>query len=144
MSKKGKAKSHWQSPSKKRKRYEWVEPRNAVENEEEAPIQDATERNEFVSSAYAGFEDEEEDNSIPYTPFVASTTGSNQAPPLVQHNSVPDTEPFVADIIQNPAKNRAKNPAKKAKVVQPASIPAKNTQSKVVAPSANTRSKRRL
>ena len=98
MSKKGKAKSHWQSPSKKRKRYEWVEPRNTVENEEEAPvedeeeapveneeeapIEDATKRDEFVSSAYAGFEDEEEDNSIPYTPFVASTTGSNQAPPL--------------------------------------------------------------
>ena len=78
MSKKGKAKSHWQSPSKKRKRYEWVEPRNVVENEEEAPaqeeapIQDATERDEFVSSAYAGFEEEEEDNYVPYTPFVAS------------------------------------------------------------------------
>ena len=73
-------------------------------------------------------------------PFVASATGSNQAPPLVQHNSVPDTEPFVADIIQNPAKN----PDKKAKVVQPTSIPAKNTRSKVVAPSSNTRSKKRL
>ena len=118
-----------------------MEPRNAVENEEEAsiqeeaPIHDPTERDEFVSSAFAGFQDEEEDNSVPYTPFVASATGSNQAPPLVQHNSDPDTDPFVADIIQNPAKN----PAKKAKkVVQPTSIPAKNTRSKVVAPSSNT------
>ena len=105
MSKKGKAKSHWQSPSKKRKRYEWVESRNAVENEEEAsvqeeaPIHDPIERDEFVSSAYPGFEDEEEDNFVPYMPFVASASGSNQAPPLVKDNSVPDTEPFAADII---------------------------------------------
>ena len=60
MSKKGKAKSQWQSPSKKRKRYEWVEARIVVEIEEEAPVQDEqfedeTEREEFVSSACAGF-----------------------------------------------------------------------------------------
>ena len=108
--------------------------------EGEASVHDQ-EGEEFLSEACAGFEDypsvpEREPFQSQQQDFVASATGSNRAPTPTQDTSVPE-------IIHVPAKNPARN-KKAKKVVQPTSIPAKNTRSKVVAPSSNTRSKRRV
>ncbi|KAE8791565.1 hypothetical protein D1007_34023 [Hordeum vulgare] len=68
--------------------------------------------------------------------FVASASRSNQG-------ATPTPDTSVPEITRVPAKNPARKEQAK-KVVQPMSVPAKNTRSKVVAPSSNTRSKRRV
>ena len=108
--------------------------------EGEASVHDQ-ERDEFVSAACDGLGDDPFiPDTEPFQPeehdFVASGCGSDRGPTPTQDTPVPE-------IIPDPAKNPARKKQAK-KVVQPMSVPAKNTRSKVVAPSSNTRSKRRV
>ncbi|KAE8782838.1 hypothetical protein D1007_43781 [Hordeum vulgare] len=68
--------------------------------------------------------------------FVALATGSNRGVAALPDTCVPEITPI-------PAKNQARNKQAK-KVLQPMSVPTNNTRSKVVAPSSNTRSERRV
>ncbi|KAE8815756.1 hypothetical protein D1007_06815 [Hordeum vulgare] len=135
ISKKSKTKQHWQPRSNRSKRHEFM-----TSTKGQASVHDQ-EGEEFLLAACVGFGD---DTYFPDTkPFqprehdsVASATRSNQGA-----TSTPDTS--IPEITLVPAKNPTRNKQAK-KVVQPMSVLAKNTRSKVVVPSSNTRSKRRV
>ncbi|KAE8815410.1 hypothetical protein D1007_07143 [Hordeum vulgare] len=134
ISKKGKTKQYWQPRSNKRKRHEFM-----MSIEGETSVHDQ-EGEEFVLAGRAGFGDDASFlDREPCQPqehdFVASATRCNKGATPMPDTSVPEITPVLT-----------KNPGRKQKakmVVQPMSVPTKNTRSKVVAPSSNTRSKTR-